>query len=75
MLLRFASTAQTLLLSIQRPVISILPHLLQVLKHEPGAIVGLKVSRPDGSELDIELLLDAEKASEGDAFAVLLAMW
>jgi hypothetical protein len=46
-----------------------------VLKHEPGAAVGLKISRPDGSELEIELPLDTEKATAGDAFAVLHAMW
>lgn len=48
---------------------------MQVLKHEPGAVVGLKVSRPDGSEMDIELPLDVDNATEGDAFAVLHAMW
>ena len=48
---------------------------LQVLKHEPGAVVGLTVSRPDGTDLDIELPLDTEQATSGDAFAVLHAMW
>jgi hypothetical protein len=48
---------------------------LQVLNHEPGAVVGLAVDRPDGTELDIELPLDTEKATSGNAFAVLHAMW
>ncbi len=48
---------------------------LQVLKHEPGATVGLKAQRVDGSDLEIELPLDAGTAKAGDAFAVLHAMW
>lgn len=48
---------------------------LQVLNHELGAMVGVTVSRPDGSELHIELPLDTEQAASGDAFAVLHAMW
>ena len=48
---------------------------LQVVNHEPGAVVGLSVSRPDGTELRIELPLDTEQATSGDAFAVLHAMW
>ena len=48
---------------------------LQVVNHEPGAMVGLTVSRPDGTELRIELPLDTEQATSGDAFAVLHAMW
>ena len=48
---------------------------VQVLNHEPGAMVGLTVSRPGGTELHIELPLDTEQAASGDAFAVLHAMW
>jgi hypothetical protein len=48
---------------------------MQVLSYEPGAVVGLTVSRPDGTELDVHLPLDAEQAAPGDAFAVLHAMW
>ena len=46
----------------------------QVLEHEPGAVIGLTVDRPGSTEVDIELPLDTEQATSGDAFAVLHAM-